>query len=153
MSDGHEVAIPIAAPAEAVWTLLADVTRMGEWSPECVGCRWLPPSTAARPGARFKGTSRNGWHKWSTTSTVIEAEPGQSFVFDVTYFRRPVARWRYQFESPAPGTATVAESVEDQRGRILRTVSPFITGSKDRSTRNAATMQTTLRRLKAAAEK
>src|SRR4051794_24548682 len=152
MSNGHEVAIPIAAPAETVWSMLADVTRMGEWSPECVGCRWLPPSTAAVPGARFKGTSRNGWHKWSTTSTVIEAEPGRSFVFDVTYFHRPVARWRYDFASPAPETTAVTESVEDHRGRLLHMVSPFVTGSRDRSQRNEATMQTTLQRLKAAAE-
>src|SRR4051812_44838069 len=91
--------VEAVASADVVWRLLADVTRMGEWSPECVACRWLPPATAVRNGARFRGTSRNGWHRWSTTSTVVDAIPGHSFAFDVTYFRRPVARWRYELKS------------------------------------------------------
>ncbi|MGO9154394.1 SRPBCC family protein [Mycobacterium sp.] len=33
--------IEIAAPPEVVYDLLADITRMGEWSPECCRCVWL----------------------------------------------------------------------------------------------------------------
>jgi uncharacterized protein YndB with AHSA1/START domain len=152
VSNGHDAAVPISAPSERVWALLADISRMGEWSPECVRCRWLPPSSAAEPGARFKGTSRNGRHRWSTTSTIVEAVPGRRLTFDVTYFRRPVARWSYEFESPEPNCTKLTESVEDRRGPVLRLVSPFVTGSRDRAERNAATMATTLERLKAAAE-
>jgi hypothetical protein len=150
MSD-EQTAVRIAAPAEDVWALVADVTRMGEWSPECVRCRWLGPAAAPLPGARFKGTSRNGWHRWSTTSTVVEAHPGRTFAFDVTYFGRPVARWRYDLSGDSGGTL-LSESVEDRRGRVLRAVSPYITGTRDRAPHNAATMQTTLERIKAAAE-
>lgn len=152
MVSRHQVSLPIAAPAERIWELLADVTRMGEWSPECVRCRWLGRSRQATPGARFKGTSRKGWHRWSTTSTVVEAVAGRRLVFDVTYFRRPVARWSYELDATAPDRTTLIESVEDRRGRPLRVVSPLVTGSRDRAERNAATMSTTLERLRAVAE-
>jgi uncharacterized protein YndB with AHSA1/START domain len=53
----QQVSVEIAAPPDAVYDLIADVTRMGEWSPECVRCRWLDGAQEARPGARFRGTS------------------------------------------------------------------------------------------------
>ena len=45
--------IDIAAPPEAVWDLISDVTRMGDWSPECYRCTWLDGGTGPRAGARF----------------------------------------------------------------------------------------------------
>ena len=151
MKSPHDFGVHVGASPQHVWALLADITRMGEWSPECVRCRWIAPAKEARPGARFRGTSKNGWHRWSTTSTIVEAEAGRSLVFDVSYFTRPVARWAYRFEPDGNGT-TVVESVEDRRGKGLRLVSPFVTGSRDRATRNTASMQTTLEHLKSAAE-
>ena len=149
---GHRVEIEIDAPPERVYGMLADITRMGEWSPECVRCRWIGPDRHARVGARFRGTSRNGWRRWSTMSRVVTAAPGQAFEFEVTYFGLAVATWRYEFRNNERGGTLLAESVEDQRGPFLRRVSPLITGSPDRGTRNAETMETTLSRLKAAAE-
>ena len=35
----------MAAPAEQVWSMISDVTRMGEWSPEAVGADWLGDAT------------------------------------------------------------------------------------------------------------
>jgi len=144
--------IDIDAPPDRVYALLADITRMGDWSPECVRCRWIGPGGDARPGMRFRGTSRNGWHRWSTMSTVVSAEPGREFVFDVTYFRRPVARWRYALRPNGRGGTRLTEWVEDRRDRLVRTVSPLVTGVRERGPRNDETIRTTLDRLKAAAE-
>ncbi len=150
--DSDTVDVAIAAPADRVYALVSDVTRMGEWSSECVRCRWLGSATGPLVGARFRGTSRNGWHRWSTTSVVSAADPGRTFEFVVSYAGMAVATWRYDM-TPVGSSATVLrESVDDQRGRILRVVSPFITGTRDRRDRNTATMRTTLERLKAAAE-
>jgi uncharacterized protein YndB with AHSA1/START domain len=149
----HQVAIEIQARPEDIYGLLADVRRMGEWSPECVRCRWLRGATAARPGARFRGTSRNGWHRWSTRATIVTADPGRQLAFDVTYLGLPVASWRYDF-TPGDALSTVlTESVVDRRGRFLRTFSPFITGARDREERNDQTMHATLQCLKAVAER
>ena len=45
----------VAAPVEAVWQVVSDVTRTGEWSHECLGVEWLDGATRAAVGARFRG--------------------------------------------------------------------------------------------------
>lgn len=146
-----EHSVLIAAPAERVYELVSDPMRMAQWSPECVGCRWIGGATGAAPGARFRGRSRNGWRRWTTTSTITDMAPGDRFAWEVTYFGQPVARWEYRIE-PHPDAVRLVETVEDRRGSLLRAVSPYITGSRDRSSRNAATMETTLQAIKASAE-
>lgn len=39
-----EASVDIAAPPEAVWTVVADVTRTPEWSPVCHRVEWLDES-------------------------------------------------------------------------------------------------------------
>ena len=135
-----------------VYELVADPMRIAEWSPECVKCRWTGGAHRAEVGARFRGTSRKGRRRWTTTSTIAEMRPAERFAWEVTYFRRPVARWEYRLETQPAGTAKLVESVDDRRGRLLRAVSPLITGSPDRAKRNADTMDSTLEGVKAAAE-
>jgi uncharacterized protein YndB with AHSA1/START domain len=146
-----DTSIIIQAPAQVVYDLVADPMRMAEWSPECVRCQWIGSATQPAIGARFRGTSRNGRRRWRTTSTIVDMRPAELFAWDVTYFGQPVARWEYRIEPHAEGVELV-ESVEDRRGALLRAVSPYITGSPDRAKRNAATMETTLQAIKAAAE-
>ena len=144
--------VDIDATPGVVYTLVADVTRTGEWSPECVRCRWLDGATVAVEGARYRGGSRNGWRRWSTTSTIRVARPGAELVWDVTYLRRPVARWGYRLTALNGGRTLLSESVEDQRESWLRIISPWITGARDRAARNADTIDTTLQRIKRLAE-
>ena len=143
--------IIIRAPAQVVYDLVADPMRMADWSPECVHCRWIGRATEPAVGARFRGTSRNGWRRWRTTSTIVDLRPAELFAWDVSYFGQPVARWEYRIQPHAEGVALV-ESVQDHRGALLRAVSPYITGSRDRAERNADTMESTLQAIKAAAE-
>ena len=44
------------APA-IVHDIITDVSRMGEWSPECTGGAWVPPATGPAVGATFTGTN------------------------------------------------------------------------------------------------
>ena len=48
----------VAARPELVWDLVADITRVGGWSPECVRAAWLGEPGRPRPGARFTGHNR-----------------------------------------------------------------------------------------------
>jgi uncharacterized protein YndB with AHSA1/START domain len=145
----HTVAV--RAPAEVVYRLVTDIERMASWSPEIVRCRWIRGATRPEPGAKYRGWSRRGWRVWSTTSTVTVVEPGELFEWRVTYLGLRVATWTYRIDA-SDGGSTVTETVVDQRGRLLRRVSPLITGSPDRRSRNAETMQETLAQVAAAAE-
>jgi hypothetical protein len=104
----------IAAPSEKVWALAADLPRMGEWSPENAGGKWLNGSSGPSLGAKFKGTNKNGVRRWSTTVTVVGCEPGRVFEIAVTYGPLGVANWRYDFEATDAG-CRVTESWQDNR--------------------------------------
>ncbi len=153
MSSATVETVAIRSNRDAVFELISDPMRTGEWSPECIACRWIAPADRAAVGARFRGTSRNGWRRWRTTSTVTEITAGERFAWEVTYFGLPVARWEYRVREAGDDTVELAQTVDDRRGRLLRTLSPYITGSRDRATRNAATMNSTLEAIKAAAER
>ena len=73
----------IAAPAEAVWNLVSDLPRMGEWSPENTGGQWVGGATGPTPGAKFKGSNRNGSKSWKTVATIVDADPGRRLSFRV----------------------------------------------------------------------
>lgn len=151
MSSQH-VSIDVAASPEVVYDLLADITRMPDWSPEVTRCTWLGGATQAEPGARFRGWSRKGWRRWSTLSTVSHADRPERIEWHVRFAGLPVATWRYRFVAGGRGT-TITETVIDRRGPLLRRLSPLITGSRNRQARNDETMHVTLERLKDAAER
>jgi hypothetical protein len=145
--------IEIDVSADVLYALLSDVTRTGEWSPECVSCRWLNGATGAAEGVSYRGSSRNGWRRWSTRSTIRVARPAAELTWDVTYLGRPVARWTYALDELEGGRTRLTESVDDRRERWLQLVSPWITGSRDRASRNADTIGITLERVKRIAER
>lgn len=143
----------IAAPAEAIYDLVADLPRMGRWSPECERVEWTGDVRAPAVGATFTGHNRNGRHRWSTHGTVIVAQRGREFTFEVrSVLNLPVSRWSYRFEPGAGGGCAVVESTEDRRGRLIKTLGRLVTGISDRGERNRQTMTTTLAQLRAAAE-
>lgn len=150
MSD-IEVSTEIAADPGVVWRLVSDVTRMGQWSPETTSCRWLGDATGPAVGAKFKGSNRHGFRRWSTACTVTAAEPGKSFSFDVDYGPLAISTWDYRFESTATGS-TVVESWTDRRPSWMRLLSAPVMGVADRGGHNRRGMESTLAKLKAAAE-
>ena len=149
MRQPIEVSATVVAPPAAVYAAVADVTRMGEWSPENAGATWLGDATEAKPGARFKGHNKNDWHRWSTTCTIVTADPGREISWMVrSTFNLAVSLWKYRFADDGNGGTTVTESVEDRRGALIRTFAPLVTGVSDRPARNRETMTATLAQLK-----
>ena len=76
-----EEQIEIAAAPELVYGLVADLTRMGEWSPECYRVEWVGDATAPAVGAEFKGYNHVGPYRWSVGGKVVAAEHGREFAF------------------------------------------------------------------------
>ena len=152
---GAEVSVRIHIDASpgAVYDLVADVARMGEWSPEATGAVRAPAALSA--GDRFIGSNRRGPIRWYTQCTVLRADRGDVFAFDVDAGPIPLSRWTYTFtEAPAGGTV-VTETWLDRRDglvnlpvRLLGTL--VIPG--DRAAHNRSTMRATLARLKETAE-
>ena len=73
MSGQCQVAVD--ADLKAVWDVVRDVTRVGEWSHECVGVELLNGATASTPGARFRGRNKQGIFRWGRVCEIIAAKP------------------------------------------------------------------------------
>lgn len=55
-----EVSIVIDAPADRLYDIVSDVSKMGRLSPECTGGKWLGGAKGPSVDARFKGRNRRG---------------------------------------------------------------------------------------------
>jgi uncharacterized protein YndB with AHSA1/START domain len=146
-----EISRDIAAPPETVYAAISDVTRMGEWSEECVACEWHDGSDGPVVGATFDGHNRQGENEWTTQGKVIEAEPGRAFAFECSMFEYHYSTWGYRIEA-TPSGCRVTEWSEDLRPESAMELSKSISGVDDRTERNRQTMRTTLERLAAALE-
>lgn len=146
--------MPVAARAEAVYDIVSDVTRMGEWSPECYRCEWLDGTTGPAPGARFQGWNRRGSAKWSMKCRVAAAEPGRRFAFVTTRMGVRSTRWEYVFEPAAQDACVVTESftIPGSFAFVMAPVNRFWLGVRDRQADLIESMTTTLERIKTAAE-
>ena len=149
--DDVTVEHSVAASPDAVYALVSDVTRMGIWSPETTGCRWLGGATGPTAGARFRGANRKGWRRWSTTCTVTAADPGRRFSFEVRVGPLPIARWAYAFAAEGEG-CRVTESWSDERPSWMRRIDPVVMDIADRAAHNRAGMEQTLDALARHAE-
>ena len=141
----------IASTPERLYELVSDVTRMGEWSPETTGCRWLGGATGPSAGARFKGTNRRGWRRWSTTCTVVEADAGRKFAFDVTSGPVKISSWSYEF-APTGDGCKVTETWVDRRPGWMPKVATVVMGVRDQAEHNRVGMEKTLAALRQVAE-
>ncbi len=146
------VTIHVDAPPRAVWDLVSDVTRMGEWSPETTRAEWLDGAAGPTESARFRGHNRRGRARWSTTCTVLAAVPGEVFAFAVGPPQKPWTVWRYQLAPDGAGTR-VSESFLLAKPLGLGSRLRFrAAGARDREADLEQGMRTTLARLKTAAE-
>ncbi len=83
--------------------MIADVTRMGEWSPICSAC-WWDEGDGPRIGAMFTGRNVLPERTWETRSEVVVADRGSEFAWVVA--EPPTrARWSYSFDAVEGGTA------------------------------------------------
>jgi uncharacterized protein YndB with AHSA1/START domain len=151
MTNRIEASRDIAASPDAVYAAISDVTRMGEWSPECYACEWHEGVDGPAVGATFDGHNRNGDKEWTTQGTVIEADPGRAFAFECSMYDFHYSTWGYRIE-PTDTGCRVTEWSEDLRPESAMEVSKQISGIDDRGERNRETISTTLERLAAAVE-
>jgi uncharacterized protein YndB with AHSA1/START domain len=103
------VEVTVAAPVEAVWGVVADVTRTGEWSHECHRVEWLDGATSAAPGVRFRGRNRSGPWRWTRTCEVVDVDPPRTIRWRTisTWLFVDSTDWTIALEPVATGTRIV----------------------------------------------
>jgi hypothetical protein len=112
-----EASTVIDAPAEQIYDMVAELPRMGEWSPECAAVEWIEGATGPVVGARFLGRNRGGPRgllKWSRRGTVRTADRGREFAFATEEGGVEGTLWRYRFEPVAGGTRVTESYTVDR---------------------------------------
>ena len=151
MADLRE-SLTVAAPADLVYDLVADLPRMGEWSPECERVTWRGGASCAAAGARFIGHNKAGAVRWMTQGEVVVAEPGRHLAFEITFGLLKIARWEYLLtpDDADPSQCTVVEEWTDRRPGWYRGPADRALGSRLKT--NQRGMVATLSSLRLAAE-
>lgn len=116
--------VDISVEADALYSMISDPTRMGQWSPENRGASVLNPAEdgTAFVGMSFEGRNKRGRAAWVTRCTVTVADPGRRFAFTAhtigvraPRLRAANASWEYRFEPLSPGSTRVTETWHDDR--------------------------------------
>jgi hypothetical protein len=97
----------------------------------------------------FRGLNRKGALRWSTTCTIIIAEPDRLLTFDARHWSGATTRWTYALTPNSHGT-TVRESFRTINSPAAVIILDQLAG-RPRSLQSA--METTLRRLCREAER
>lgn len=153
--DHDSVSAHMEASPDVVYELVADVTRMPEFSPEIRKCTWLDKATGPAVGARFAAVNKvQRGPAWTNKPVVTVVEPGRAFAFARTEKFAGTVEWTYRFEPEGTGTR-VTESYE-----VARPITPIgwfviggLFGRKDRRADLHAGMEQTLERMRAAVER
>lgn len=139
--------VEIDAPRQVVYDLVTDITRTGEWSPECRRCEWL--DAPGEVGSRFKGHNRRGPARWATTAMVLAADPPTTFSFATLYRDQPATRWTYELAGDERTTLTESFDALSVPWLIAAVEAVFI---RNRQEQLEAGIAETLQRIKAIAE-
>ncbi|WP_327142582.1 SRPBCC family protein [Nocardia sp. NBC_01327] len=111
MPNTLEATIDIAAPPEQVWSIVSDLVRMPEFSPNTVRVR---PFGKIRTGTWIVNLNRDGAKYYPTTSRVVRYEPNRAIAFRMN---ENLTIWSFTLEPIESGTRVV------QRRDIPRGVS------------------------------
>lgn len=79
----HQESISVAATPEAIYDLVSDITRTGEWSPVCTSCWWDDGAEPGKVGSWFTGHNELPERTWETRSQVVAADRGHEFAWIV----------------------------------------------------------------------
>lgn len=140
--------IEIEAPVATVWSLVSDLSRMPQWSPQC---RVMKPLGPVRPGTKTINLNRRNRLVWPTTCTITEVVPEKKVAFRVDANKTV---WSYELEPTATGTRLV-ETRNAENGVTAvsnMAVNKLMGGVPSFEEELVAGMNESLAKIKAAAE-
>jgi uncharacterized protein YndB with AHSA1/START domain len=144
--------VEIAAPPARVWEVVADLTRMPDFSPELrrlwvVGRRRAPG--ASLQGATLLGVNRRGAAVWPTTSRVVRWVPEREVAWKT---RESGATWSYELAPTATGTQVTARRELPSFTLGTTLLGPLIGGAAGHDRELGEGLRTTLERIREAVE-
>ncbi len=145
----HQASVQISASPEAVYDLVSDLGRMGEWSPESLGGSWKDGGSG-QVGDWFEGHNRSGEREWTRESEVAVAERGTEFTFVVGGVEANCTWWSYQMSPVENGTLLTERWWVVNKTPTLQTLTDEQFQGRVAFTKGS--IDTTLAALKAAAE-
>ncbi len=140
--------VDVAAPSEAVWAVVSDVTRMPEWSPE-LRRLYVLGAKQPRVGMRLLGINRRKYVAWPTTSKVTRFEPGRAVAWRT---RESGATWTYELEATDGGTRLTGRRDLAKFTLGTSVLGPVIGGAEGHDRELADGIRSTLEQIKAAVE-
>jgi hypothetical protein len=149
----HTDSVMVNATPDAVYALVADVTRIGEFSPVTKSAQWTDDARTT-----FAGDNVTPEMQWTTRCRVVTAEPGQEFTFVNCGMdgQRELVRWSYTFAPEGDATSLTEHwQVLPGYGEFMHSVAPdmdveaYLDGVVDRTHEG---MAATLAAIKATAE-
>ena len=115
-----EESIEIDAPPARVWSLVTDLSRMSDRSPQVV--RTVVQGGPVRLGTRTFNVNRRGLLFWPTRAKVVRFEPHSDFAFRI---KDNFVIWSFALEPTANGGTRVTHRRETPDG--ISGVSQFLT--------------------------
>ncbi|MFD4427752.1 SRPBCC family protein [Nocardia sp. NPDC058497] len=149
MANNLEASIDIAASPEKVWSIIADLRRMSEFSPTTVK---MAAIGGVREGALTINLNKDGWKIWPTTSRIVRFVPNTALAFRMNENHTV---WSYELAPSAAGTRVVERRTVDPKG-LPAWMGPVIKASGGEPKFEAdlvSGMHETLSKVKAAAER
>ncbi|NLU83131.1 SRPBCC family protein [Rhodococcus sp. HNM0569] len=145
-----ESSIDIDANPQDVWAVVADLQRMGEWSPQCR--KMLILGGVVGEGTRTVNLNRKGLLVWPTTSKVVSFVPNKRLAFRIPENR---TIWSYVLEPTETGTRlTERREAPSGTSGVSQFLVKWVLGGNDGFERELTEgIDQTLARIKAAAEK
>lgn len=95
-----EESIDINATPEQVWSVISDLKRMGEWSPQCK--KMIVRGGPVSLGTKTININRRGPLVWPTTSKVVRFTPNQEIAFRIV---ENTTVWSYTITPTDSGTS------------------------------------------------
>jgi len=93
----------VAAPADTLYDMVADMTRMGEWSPACTGATW-DEGAGATVGSWFTGHNKMRDRSYDTRCEITDAQRPTTIAWMQRGKDEGFTEWRYTFAPVESGT-------------------------------------------------
>jgi uncharacterized protein YndB with AHSA1/START domain len=130
------VDIHVDAPPAAVWEVIGDPRRTGEWSHECVDVSLLDDADAPGVGVRFRGRNQVGKRGWSRTCEIVNLIHGREISWRTipTLAYNDSTIWTIRVDPDGPDGSRITQRYEVVKlGPVMdRLIYQFVPVHRDR---------------------